>query len=203
MLFAGGLALLAAVGGQRFAWARYGWPGLFFLLGVFLFFRHDPESWPFGPLTFWESVTETQVLQHIVFTLIVLGIGIIEWMRCRGTLSHPAWGWIFPSLAVSAAIMLFMHKHWGRRGGGQGLPPSFHHGRLWRHRHDREGARRFTVIRQQDQQLCLDRPHHVCGLYAAHLFRISQSESERASEGKPCGRNLPVARAMTTRPMRS
>lgn len=111
VLFAGGLALLAAVGGQRFAWARYGWPGLFFLLGVFLFIRHDPESWPFGPLTFWESVTEAQVLQHMLFTLIALAIGAIEWMRCRGTLAHPAWGWIFPSLAVSAAIMLFMHKH--------------------------------------------------------------------------------------------
>ena len=37
VLFAGALALLAAVGGRRFAWARYGWPGLFFLLGIFLF----------------------------------------------------------------------------------------------------------------------------------------------------------------------
>src|SRR5262249_49081109 len=75
VLFAGGLALLAAVGGQRFAWARYGWPGLFFFLGVFLFIRHDPESWPFGPLTFWESVTDAQVLQHMLFTLIALPIG--------------------------------------------------------------------------------------------------------------------------------
>src|SRR5262249_33760234 len=75
VLFAGGLALLAAAGGQRFSWARYGWPGLFFLLGAFLFIRHDPESWPFGPLTFWESVTDAQVLQHMLFTLIALPIG--------------------------------------------------------------------------------------------------------------------------------
>ncbi|HXG19491.1 MAG TPA: hypothetical protein VNN62_10525 [Methylomirabilota bacterium] len=111
VLFTGGLALLAATQGQRFAWARYGWPGLFFLLGMFLMVRHDPESWPWGPLTFWESVTDAQVLQHMLFTLIVLAIGVIEWLRCRGTLTHPAWGWIFPSLAISAAVMLFLHKH--------------------------------------------------------------------------------------------
>jgi hypothetical protein len=47
----------------------------------------------------------------MLFALIALAIGVIEWLRSRGTLARPAWGWIFPSLAVSAAIMLFMHKH--------------------------------------------------------------------------------------------
>lgn len=111
VLLAGGLALMATVGGSRCAWARYGWPGLFFLLGMFLFVRHDPESWPWGPLTLWESVTDAQILQHILFTFIIFAIGVVEWLRSRGTLAHPAWGWIFPSLAVSAAIMLLMHKH--------------------------------------------------------------------------------------------
>jgi hypothetical protein len=111
VLLAGGLALLATVGGPRYAWARHGWPGLFFLLGIFLFIRHDPESWPWGPLTFWESVMDAQVLQHTLFTFIVFAIGVIEWLRYRGMLTHSAWGWVFPSLAVSAALMLFMHKH--------------------------------------------------------------------------------------------
>lgn len=111
VLLAGGLALLATVGGARYAWARYGWPGLFLLLGLFLFVRHDPESWPWGPLTLRESVTDAQILQHILFTFIIFAIGVIEWLRSRGALAHPAWGWIFPSLAVSAAIMLLMHKH--------------------------------------------------------------------------------------------
>jgi uncharacterized membrane protein len=63
------------------------------------------------------------VLQHLLFTLIALAIGAIEWMRCRGTLTHPAWGWIFPSLAVSAAIMLFMHKH----GEGEAADKIYRH----------------------------------------------------------------------------
>jgi len=111
VLLAGGLALLATIGGSRFSWTRYGWPGLFFLLGIFLFVRLDPESWPWGPLSFGESVREVQVLQHMLFICIVWSIGIIEWFRCRGTLSHPAWGWVFPALALSGAVMLFMHKH--------------------------------------------------------------------------------------------
>ncbi len=111
VLLAGAFALLATVKGPRFAWARYGWPSLFFFLGVFLFVRLDPESWPWGPLTFWESVTDAQVLQHMLFILIVLGIGIIEWLRAKGTLTHLAWAWVFPSLALSASVMLFLHKH--------------------------------------------------------------------------------------------
>jgi len=111
VLLAGGLALVAASENRQFSWARYGWPGLFFLLGLFLFVRHDPESWPWGPLSLWESLSDPQVLQHTLFTFIVLGIGVIEWLRCRGTLTNPIWGLIFPALAIAAAVMLFLHRH--------------------------------------------------------------------------------------------
>ena len=36
---------------SRFQWARF-WPVGFMLLGVFLFFRSDAESWPLGPIGF-------------------------------------------------------------------------------------------------------------------------------------------------------
>lgn len=111
VLLAGGLALLAASGNPQVSWAHYSWPLLFFLMGLFLFVRHDPESWPWGPLPLLEAIQDPQVLQHTLFTLIVFSIGVIEWLRCRGALTHPAWGLIFPVLAVSAAAMLFLHKH--------------------------------------------------------------------------------------------
>jgi len=111
VLLAGGLAILAASGNAQYAWAHYGLPGLFFLMGVFLLFRHDPESWPHGPLSLQESLSDPQIIQHVLFTFIILGIGAIEWLRCRGTLTHPLWNLVFPALAVSAAFMLFTHKH--------------------------------------------------------------------------------------------
>jgi hypothetical protein len=111
VFLAGGFALIAASGTHRFSWAQYGWPLLFFLMGLFLFVRHDPESWPWGPLPLLEAIQDPQVLQHTLFTFIVLGIGMVEWLRCRGTLTSPAWGLLFPVLAVSAAAMLFLHKH--------------------------------------------------------------------------------------------
>jgi|GEM_PF-5304043 len=123
VLLAGGLAFLAASDANRFSWARYGWPGLFFLLGLFLLFRHDPESWPHGPLSLRESLSDVQIIQHVIFTLIVLCIGVIEWLRCRKALTHPLWGLVFPALAVSAAFMLFAHKH----GEGESADKIYRH----------------------------------------------------------------------------
>lgn len=123
VLLAGGLALLAASDTRRFSWARYAWPGLFFLLGIFLLFRHDPESWPHGPLSLQESLNDVQIVQHVIFTFIILGIGFIEWLRYRGTLTHPLWGLVFPALAVSAAFMLFAHKH----GEGESADKIYRH----------------------------------------------------------------------------
>jgi len=39
---------------SRFYWARF-WPVGFMLLGIFLFFRSDAESWPLGPIGFWTA----------------------------------------------------------------------------------------------------------------------------------------------------
>lgn len=64
-----------------------------------------------GPLSLQESLSDVQIVQHVIFTLIILSIGVIEWLRCRGTLLHPLWGLVFPALAVSAAFMLFAHRH--------------------------------------------------------------------------------------------
>ncbi|MGE0826898.1 MAG: hypothetical protein AB7G75_03005 [Candidatus Binatia bacterium] len=107
----GGLALLARQRPTQFAWAQSGWPIVFILLAVFLFVRHDPESWPFGPLSLQESLTDVQVVQHFIFTSIVLSIGVVEWLRSQGKLTHPLWSLTFPALAVSAALMLFTHPH--------------------------------------------------------------------------------------------
>jgi putative copper resistance protein D len=111
VLLAGGLALIAQHRPTHHTWAQTSWPVVFVLLGVFLFIRHDPESWPLGPLSFQESVTDVQVLQHFIFTVIVVLMGTVEWLRTQGKVTHGLWGLLFPALAVSAALMLFAHPH--------------------------------------------------------------------------------------------
>ena len=60
---------------------RY-WPLGFVGLGIFLFFRSDAETWPLGPIGFWESTFNNgEVLQHRIATLLVLVLGIIRTER--------------------------------------------------------------------------------------------------------------------------
>ncbi len=90
------------------------WPVGFILLGVFLFFRSDAETWPLGPIGFWESTfTNGEVLQHRIATLLVFVLGAIE-MRAR---THPDQNtrldYIFPFLAAFGGLMLLTHSHVG------------------------------------------------------------------------------------------
>jgi putative copper resistance protein D len=107
VLAMGVLALLQRTG-QR--WARH-WPLLFAGLGVFLFFRSDPETWPLGNIGFWESFRDVEVLQHRFFVLLIFVFSWFEW-RVRAT------GWdnrhaalVFPLLCAGGGALLLTHSH--------------------------------------------------------------------------------------------
>ena len=96
----------------RLAWARY-WPVGFMLLGVFLFFRSDAETWPLGPIGFWESTFNNgEVLQHRIATFLVFGLG---WMEVRARMQQKQSGlpYVFPLLAAFGGMMLLAHSHVG------------------------------------------------------------------------------------------
>ncbi|MGR9043895.1 MAG: copper resistance D family protein [Gammaproteobacteria bacterium] len=94
-------------------WARY-WPIGFILLGIFLFFRSDAETWPLGPIGFWESTFNNgEVLQHRIATLLVFMLGIME-IRARMTADADSkLPYIFPLLAAFGGLMLLTHSHVG------------------------------------------------------------------------------------------
>jgi putative copper resistance protein D len=97
---------------RRFQWARF-WPVGFMLLGVFLFFRSDAESWPLGPLGFWGSTFNNgEILQHRIATLLVFVLGWME-MRARLSQSQTALPFVFPILAAFGGMMLLAHSHVG------------------------------------------------------------------------------------------
>ncbi|HWY43340.1 MAG TPA: hypothetical protein VNX66_07585 [Candidatus Sulfotelmatobacter sp.] len=97
---------------KRWPAVRYAWPLCFLLSGIFVFVFSDTELWPFGPKNWWTGVTgNLEVLQHKTFALILLGLGLIELRRAKGSL-RAAWSaWVFPVLAVLGSTMLLFHVH--------------------------------------------------------------------------------------------
>lgn len=93
-------------------WARF-WPVGFMALGIFLFVRSDAESWPLGPIGFWDSTFNNgEVLQHRIATLLVFMLG---WMEIRARMNNNQGGlpYVFPILAAFGGMMLLAHSHVG------------------------------------------------------------------------------------------
>ena len=102
------LAVLERSGRAR--WARH-WPLLFLGLAAFLFVRNDPRAWPLGPAGFWESMVLPDVLQHRVTVLLVVALGIFEWLVRIGRLNRPRWRLAFPLLCATGGAVLLTHSH--------------------------------------------------------------------------------------------
>lgn len=94
-------------------WAKY-WPVGFVLLGIFLFFRSDAETWPLGPIGFWESTFNNgEVLQHRIATLLVFMLGVLETKARLVKEPDSKLPYVFPILAAFGGLMLLAHSHVG------------------------------------------------------------------------------------------
>lgn len=102
----------------RWPGVRYAWPVCFLLAGIFVLVFSDTELWPFGPQSWFYGLSHhMEVRQHKSFALILLAVGLIEFLRARGTLKTAWAGWIFPIVAVAGSVILLFHEH---RGGMHG-----------------------------------------------------------------------------------
>jgi copper resistance protein D len=108
VLLMGFLAILHASGHAR--WARH-WPLVFLALAAFMMVRNDPGSWPLGPEGFWEGWLVGTVMQHRIFTLLVVAFGIFEWMVRSGRMRSRRAALIFPLLCAVGGGMLLTHSH--------------------------------------------------------------------------------------------
>ena len=104
----GVLALLYRTG--KAPWANH-WPLLFVVLAVLIMIRSDPESWPLGPLGFWESLRAQEVLQHRLATLLVAIFGLLEWRVRVGGLRDTALAYVFPVSNAIGGVLLLTHTH--------------------------------------------------------------------------------------------
>ena len=97
---------------NRWPSVRYAWPMCFVLSGVFVLIWSDTELWPFGSQSWYYGLTHhLEVVQHKVFAVLLLAVGVLELQRARGILRARWSGWIFPLLAVAGSSLLFFHEH--------------------------------------------------------------------------------------------
>ena len=101
---------------------RFVWPFLFIAMGLFLAAWSDAEIWPRGPLPWtWMISHDAEARQHKIYALLLIAMGLIEFLGARGQLTLRWQRWSFPVLAVCGAALLTMHAH----GGTSGLPPGW------------------------------------------------------------------------------
>jgi putative copper resistance protein D len=106
MLIIGLLALLNQAGLRV---ARH-WPVMFLVLAGFLFVRSDPEVWPLGQISFFDSLRDVEVLQHRFFVLLIVVFGLFEWwVRARGRGGRAAL--VFPLITAIGGAALLTHSH--------------------------------------------------------------------------------------------
>ncbi len=90
------------------------WPFGFVALGVFLFFRSDAETWPLGPIGFWDSTFNNgEVLQHRIATLLVFTLGVTELRARFSKHAGTTLVYAFPMLSAFGGLMLLTHSHVG------------------------------------------------------------------------------------------
>lgn len=103
---------------NRWPKLRYAWPLCFLLAGLFVLVFSDTELWPFGSQSWLFGLeNHPEVRQHKSFAIILLALGVIEFLRASGRLRAMWAKWVFPVLTIAGSIILLFHDH---RGGMHG-----------------------------------------------------------------------------------
>lgn len=103
------IGALAALSQMGLRIARH-WPLLLLGLAGFLFWRLDPETWPLGSLSFLDSLRDAEVLQHRLFMLLIVVVGLVEW---RVQLNGQRTGWqplVLPLGLALGGVALLMQS---------------------------------------------------------------------------------------------
>jgi len=94
----------------RFRWARH-WPLGFIALAIFSFLRGDPENWPLGPISFWKSFYDPEVLTHRLYDVIFVVYAAFEWGVQTGRLTSRWAARVFPVMLALGGAGLLLHNH--------------------------------------------------------------------------------------------
>src|SRR6184192_2035544 len=108
VLSIGLMALVAQAG--KVSWA-HNWPLAFLGLSAFLFLRSDPETWPLGPVGFWATHADPEVLLHRFFAVLVIALAAFEWRVQTGRVVSGRARLVFPVLIAVSGALLLTHSH--------------------------------------------------------------------------------------------
>ncbi|HWC18228.1 MAG TPA: hypothetical protein VG498_14500, partial [Terriglobales bacterium] len=120
-LVAVGILVLVTVAFPQQRSIQYIWPALFLIVAVFLALWSDAEIWPRGNLSWaWLIHHDQEARQHKIYAVLMLAMGVVEYLRVRGKLPRFWRTWSFPILAVIGASLLLIHDH--TQGSGASSP---------------------------------------------------------------------------------
>ncbi|MEI8394381.1 MAG: CopD family protein [Rhodospirillaceae bacterium] len=87
------------------------WPLLFLVLAAFVVARSDPEAWPLGSLGFWESLRDPEVMQHRIFSGLVIAFALFEWAVRTGVIRSHGAALVFPLMVAAGGTLMLTHSH--------------------------------------------------------------------------------------------
>jgi hypothetical protein len=111
VLAIGGLMFLPAFQIRQAPWLRPAWTVLAMSIGVLILIFSDPEGWPVGDLTLAQSLASEEVRDHKLSGVIVLALGLVEFLRVNRALRSRVWGLFLPVLSIGAGAILLQHQH--------------------------------------------------------------------------------------------
>ena len=111
-LIAIGALVIAGYSSEKLRPLQLVWPLLFVAAGLFLAAWSDAEIWPRGNLS-WRFLIhhDPEARLHKIYALLLILLGIIEYLRARAKLNRFWRAWAFPLLALVGAGLLLFHDH--------------------------------------------------------------------------------------------
>jgi len=120
-LIAIGALVIVGQSSERLRPLQSVWPLLFVFAGLFLAAWSDGEIWPRGDLNWgWLVFHDAEARQHKIYAILLMGMGIVEYLRLRAKLSRFWLTWAFTLLAIIGVVLLLLHDH--SAGSGASSP---------------------------------------------------------------------------------
>jgi putative copper resistance protein D len=110
VLLMGGASLLEALGKFKKGWTKLFWPIPLLLLGAYFLILSDRNAWPVGTMSFQESLSDPEILQHKSFALIMTVLGVIELLRRQQILLSVLWVFLSHAIMVLPGLLLLVHS---------------------------------------------------------------------------------------------